>query len=94
MSYEGAERRHLSSSDDKLILFRLDKIEETNKALQNDLGEVKKIVIEMKTGYSVMQNEMSHIAKDAGKTSGAISGVGTGIIMAIIGFILQMAFKQ
>jgi tetrahydromethanopterin S-methyltransferase subunit B len=92
--YNGTERRAVNEGNDKLIIYRLDKMEE---AVNEIKAKTDKLASDMEnktanivTTVSVMKNEMEHIAKESGKTSGAISGVATGVVMGLISLGIGM----
>ena len=74
--------KSIHSGNESLILYRLDKLEDS-------VGKAITTQAELVAALAVMNNEVTHVAKDAGKSSGTIAGIGTGIVMSIIGIALQ-----
>lgn len=70
----GEERRE-NSDVTALIVYRLDQAEKR-------LGNLDDKVNNLSTGFVGLKAELEHVAKNEGKTSGAISGVITWIIAA------------
>ena len=95
--YNGSERRAVNDGNDKLIIYRLDKMEEAVKETKSKTDTLA-INMENKTSniittVSVMKNEMEHIAKEAGKSAGIISGIGIGVVMGLISIGINMLTK-
>jgi len=81
--YVGMDRRSSTDSgDSKLILYRLDQVE---KDVQKFDAKLASMTIDVTT----LKSELTHTAEKSAKFSGAISGIATGVIMSIIGVVIQ-----
>lgn len=82
--WDGQERRVPDVSS--IVSYRLDQVEKKIDKLDTNVGELVKDNISMKS-------ELSNVAKSEGKISGAIYGIGSSIILAVVTAVVGMVIK-
>ena len=82
--WDGHDRRAQDTS--AIVTYRLDLVEKKLDKLDGSVGEIIKDTITMKA-------ELASIAKSEGKTSGAVYGVGSSIIMAVLTALVGMVLR-
>lgn len=84
--WNGEERRENNGETTALIIYRLDQAEKKVESLEGKFNTFNNGFIELKA-------ELSHVAKNEGKTSGAISGVVGSLLVGMALVMAEAVFK-
>lgn len=82
--WDGQERRVPDVSS--IVSYRLDQVEKKIDKLDTNVGDLIKDNISMKA-------ELANVAKSEGKISGAIYGIGSSIVLAVITAVVGLVVK-
>jgi hypothetical protein len=83
-NYDGKERRE-TENNTSLLIYRLGEVEEKVKGLDTKTSALT-------IDFTALKIELQNMAKNEGKLSGTIYGVGGAIVMTIITMVLQKVF--
>ena len=84
-TYDGKTDRREGGEVSALIIYRVGEVEKKVEKLDEKFHELN-------IDFTGLKSELEHIAKNEGKLSGAIYGVASSVIVAVIGLILQNSF--
>ena len=84
-TYDGKTERREGGEVSALIIYRVGEVEKKVEKLDDKFHDLN-------INFTGLKSELGHVAKSEGKLSGAIYGVASAVIVAIIGIILQKTF--